>query len=360
MMTILWLAQAASASPGCGLAPPVTLGATTKMTIAVDGVQHTYLLHVPEAYKPLTRMPLILSHGGWGVEPLADERYSGLSAAAETYGFIVAYPRGSDDNDHRSPYSWVSFNTIGSVSSTPQHATCFNGSSRYCYASCAARPQGCDEQGCDWTTCFDSITADEAVLDDLEARLCVDTTRVFATGQSNGAMFAMRLAISLAPRISAVVAVSGSFTYGFVNRPKVPVPLFMVTGLTDTTIPVNATDGDAAVADNGWLYATADQVFKKWHVANECGDANESHFPTPFDGVDDLYCWGMARGCAAPVVRCTWAGGHQYYGEDPDLNGPLVWSFFAQVNKPTARTARFDPAALLSFNKPHHVVSSRL
>lgn len=325
-----------AASPGCGLAPPVEAGKTTTRRLQVDGLEHVYLLRLPANYHAARPVPLVVSHGGWGVTASQDEALSGLSTVAEAESLAVAYVRGYDDNEHTG-LRWTSFNTIGSVGSTPEAPTCLEGygTARYCYASCEARPQGCDAGGCDWTTCVNSTAVTAAVLDDVEATVCVETSREYATGQSNGGMMSFRLGVALYARLAAIVPVSATFTAGFAAAPNVAVAALAVSGDRDTVVPVNATPtSDVGVSSEGWLYAPLDGVFESWRVANGCS-ATMARWNTPLDGVHDLYCWGFVDGCKAPVVRCAWDGAHQYFGHDPVLNGRLVWSFLSHFAKPT-------------------------
>jgi polyhydroxybutyrate depolymerase len=57
-----------------------------------------------------------------------------------------------------------------------------------------------------------------AVLDDVSERTTVDATRVYATGLSNGAMMAYRLAAEASDRIAAIAPVAGSRTGGARRR----------------------------------------------------------------------------------------------------------------------------------------------
>ena len=117
------------------------------------------------------------------------------AALAEEAGYVVAYAQGWADNPHPGGgFNWDSWNAVGTVESDQQKPGCYawGGTSQYCYTSCAERTAepfvGCDKTGCDWTTCVDSTTFNVALLDLLEDELCVDVTREYATGQSNGAI----------------------------------------------------------------------------------------------------------------------------------------------------------------------------
>jgi len=64
----------------------------------------------------------------------------------------------------------------------------------------------------------------------------VDTTRIYSTGHSGGAMMSYRLAAELSQRIAAIGPVSGQMTDEYCD-PKLPVPIIHFHGLADTICP---------------------------------------------------------------------------------------------------------------------------
>lgn len=88
----------AKSSTGCGRHAPQAPGTTMVHRLVVDGLEQEYLLYLPISYEANRAMPLVLSHGGWGVQAAQDERLSGLSMTAKLEGFLVAYVRGYADN----------------------------------------------------------------------------------------------------------------------------------------------------------------------------------------------------------------------------------------------------------------------
>ena len=70
------------------------------------------------------------------------------------------------------------------------------------------------------------------LLDYLEATLCIDPARVYATGISNGSAFAQRLACLMPDRIAAVAAVA-AFVYPVVCDAAPPVPIIAFHGTAD-------------------------------------------------------------------------------------------------------------------------------
>ena len=133
-----------------------------------------------------------------------------------------------------------------------------------CYLSCQSRQQNDPASPCagfcDWSTCVDDFGFVNTMLDEIEARHCIDRARIYATGMSNGAM--MTYAVAMEPRTSgrfaAVAPVSGSPHYGFLRAPPVEMPLMQVHGLQDKTIPpYPPSQGEAnkTVSYNKWFYA---------------------------------------------------------------------------------------------------------
>jgi poly(3-hydroxybutyrate) depolymerase len=75
-------------------------GHTSQHKIHVDGLERTFLLRLPAAQSTTaaaTAQPLVLNFHGWGTTARAQEQGSGMSAFADTAGFVSAYLQGSDD-----------------------------------------------------------------------------------------------------------------------------------------------------------------------------------------------------------------------------------------------------------------------
>eukprot|EP00941_MAST-03F_sp_MAST-3F-sp1_P002309 g2309.t1 len=349
-------------SQGCGSEPPVAIGKTTKQYITVDNIKREYLIHLPASYKKNQPLPLILSHHGWTCSPEEDEKDSGLSIVAEEEGFAVVYMRGGMDNSHKHGpgWTWASWNA-GTTESTKRNESClsWSGNKSYCYTSCANRRQGCDPGWCDWTTCQDDVNFNVKLLDYLESELCIDTSRIYSTGQSNGAIMTFWLGSDpvMSKRLAAIAPISGSFTIDLVRAPPVPMPMISVTGIHDLTIPSNPTKygtPGVATADTGWEYATTSQILSIWGAASGCVTGGELEtFTTPLDGVDGLKCLSI-KGCGnkdkVGVVRCSWNGAHDYFGVpgNPLHNGRLVWSFLKQFSRVKQSKMKINPTPLLN------------
>jgi polyhydroxybutyrate depolymerase len=124
----------------------------------------------------------------------------------------------------------------------------------------------------------------DAMLDWLRANHCIDERRVFAFGYSNGAQLASVLACERAGAIAGVAIASGSLAC----TPHEPKAIILSHGTHDTVIP----------------YERAVEAAKAWSARNGC-------MTPPRAGA--VACTVGAACSAAPVVLCTYEGGHEYH-----------------------------------------------
>ena len=174
-------------------------GNTVRRTLDVAGVRRSYLLQFPASRRPGEPMPLLLVfHGGGGTGSNIAE-HIGLSPAATPRGYVVVYPDG------------------------------VNG---YWSDGRAARA-GADDVG-----------FVRSLLDSLRRELPLDSRRIFATGISNGAGMAFRLACDLPGTFAGIAPVAGGLPAELENRCAVaaPVSLLMFQGTLDRLMPYDGGD----------------------------------------------------------------------------------------------------------------------
>jgi polyhydroxybutyrate depolymerase len=333
------------ASTGCGSTSPYTAGSTTTAHATYDGVRYEYRVYVPKSYKKNTPTALVLQHHGWGMTAQSEQKGSGIADYADAQNYIAVFPQGSGDNTHNGG-PWYSWNAVGTTQSPgPAGATCTQKASTqsYCYTSCAPCR---DSPQCEWTTCNDEVTPTgtgttkvngyiPSLYDTLESQLCIDTTREYVAGESNGGMMTYQVAVDMADRLAAAAPQFGSFHRGYSLSPKTGVPVIDIHGTKDTTVPANV-----SLSGDGYYYTTTDQIFfgdeysDGWTKSNGCTGAS-SHYKTNYDGIDQLYCVSEGSCSGGDVVRCAWNGGHNWYGNSATLNGGLVSDFLVQWTKPS-------------------------
>ncbi len=270
----------AASGNGCGL--PIS-GNEFTWSVTVDGLQRSFRVHLPSGYDPSTPTPVVLNFHGRNSNADQQMWISGLTDLADDEGFVAVHPEG--------------------VGGTWNAGLCCG----------QAMDQDIDDVG---------FTA--ALLDRLEASLCIDPKRVYATGLSNGGFMAHHLGCELAGRIAAFTAVAGpNATPSCTPSRAVPVLHFHGTG--DTIVPYDGFAGQLAVPS----------TMQGWVARNGCGSESSVFFQQ-----DEVTCeqW---TGCqdGATVQLCTIdGGGHQWpggftipglgYNTDVISASQMSWAFF--------------------------------
>ena len=204
----------------------------TNYSLAVGGLNRTYVVHAPKGYDPKTPMPVVLAlHGATMNGPMM-AWFSGLNRKADEAGFIAVYPNGTG---RFSSYFWNGGNCCGSAMQNK----------------------------------VDDVAFINALLDDLMGSYHVDPQRIYATGMSNGAIMAYRLASELSDRIAAIAPVSGSLGTE-TCQPKRPVSVLHFHGTMDEYIPFLG--GKGARSITGSHFYSVDHSIRAWVKLNGCDE----------------------------------------------------------------------------------------
>ena len=170
-----------------------------------DGIERAYDIVVPETAQGVA-MPLVLSFPGFTNSSEDQAERSGLAARAPADGFVAVFPQGSDF-EGTTP-SYFNLETVDD-------------------------PSLADDVG---------FTAE--ILDRVEADLCIDRSRIFVSGFSNGGMFAATLGCALNDRVAAVAAVAG--VHLLPDCRGRPMPIIITHGTADDVVPLSEGDVGAA------------------------------------------------------------------------------------------------------------------
>jgi len=214
--------------------------------ILVDGYTRTYVVYVPMGVLGGSDVPLVtMRHGSSGnggqFLNISGWREKADALAMDEEGLIVAFPTSA-------MYCKVGFACeTGGLGgwSTKWHGYELEGLTAE--FNFDVRPPGYPDES-PWPADdveFDSMMLDDLseMLDGLEPLLPVDTTRMYATGFSNGAGFTARLAVEQSDRYAAAAWVGGGLPF---TEPGVPVPLI-------PTFEVRGTKDDGLLAEVGLL-----------------------------------------------------------------------------------------------------------
>jgi len=176
-----------------------------------------------------------------------------------------------------------------------------------------------------WDT---SKPTDSVLFDDILAfvkeNLCIDTTRVFATGFSFGGMMTYSLSVNHQKDIRAAVGIAPANYNIYVPTPKThqPIAWMQTTGMGDTTCP--------------WIQGTSTTNGSKF-IAIERGTDNGCSVPATIpiwqSGAHVCYDMPMCKP-EYPTKICTFNGPHTNINNDPGSNTNWIpqesWKFFTQ------------------------------
>lgn len=268
-------AQPAPAQPAPAV-PPAPAACAGKQALSGDlewtltsgGRARKVFVHVPVAYDPAKPTPVVLNFHGFTSNATQQASYSGMTRKADEARFVAVHAEG-----------------VGAAQSWNAGACCGD----------AAESK------------VDDVAFVGALLDELEAKLCVDAKRIFATGMSNGGFLSHRLACELSSRIAAIAPVAG--VLGIPScTPSRPVPEMHFHGTLDALVPylgiVSPTRSFPSVA------ATVDG----WAQRNGCTDEPRT---TVLRG-DTVCTTRDACDAGSEVTLCTiTGGGHTWPGAIP-------------------------------------------
>lgn len=94
------------------------------------------------------------------------------------------------------------------------------------------------------------------LYDTLETQLCIDVSREYASGESNGGMQTYQLGVDLSKRLAAILPEFGSFHHGFAMAPAHGMPVLDLHGTHDTTVPANE-----SLSADGYFYTPTHEIF---------------------------------------------------------------------------------------------------
>lgn len=300
---------AAQPSAACGEAGVEVAPGEQRVELPATSGERWYLRHVPPTYEGRDPLPLVVDFHGYSEGAQVHAAHSDLGAYGDEQGFVTVTPQGSGP----VPLWNVS---LGSA----------------------------------------DLEFVGELLDHVEAAVCVDRARVFATGLSNGAMMTSAVACALAERIAAVAPVAG---VADIDRcaPARAVPVVAFHGTADPYLPYEGGFGPA-VAD---LPAPDGSGTLGGPGALDEMSAESRSVP------DAMAAWAGRNGCdtepspdrvAADVVRLVFVcpagaevelyridgGGHSWPGSEfsrriEDVVGPttfsiaaneVMWKFFTE------------------------------
>jgi polyhydroxybutyrate depolymerase len=235
LLIVLFTGCAAAADPANGQSGPLAPGNHT-FSLRHDGRTRDYIVHVPPAATRRSALPLMLAFHGGGGNASGFQAYAGLDSVADAEEFLVMYPNGT------GPFR--------------QRLLTWNGG-------------GC----CGWAKDrnIDDVGFTMAAVQHLAARTRIDPQRIYATGHSNGAIMAYRLAAERADRIAAIVPVAGAMSLSSFS-PSQAVPVLHIHSTDDPRALYNGGLGPPfPLTDHREMHEPVQSALDQWARANRCG-----------------------------------------------------------------------------------------
>jgi polyhydroxybutyrate depolymerase len=274
-------------------------GQPYKGNITFGGETRDYMVYLPGSYNESAEFPLVIYLHAYGRTAQQGMDYSQLHVAAETSGYIAAYPSAAPN--------WNSGISDNPYFSTPDH---------------------------------DDVGFIDVLIDTLRGRYSIDNSRVYACGFSNGGFMAYRLACELGHRIAAVASVGGvhSNTIAAGCNPVRTVPVLHIHGTGDFVVP----------PDGNEHWPSVDQTLDYWTTRNNCAQADSVALADtdPGDGCTvTRYTYRNSSGITGVEYYRILGGGHTWPGAGPigvplgntnhdiDANA-VILSFFDDITNP--------------------------
>lgn len=175
-------------------------GKLVEMTLPHQDMTREHILYLPSSYSKASQLPLLfVFHGGGGSAKKVAGKM-GFKTLAEKNNFIAVYPSAIDRhwNDGRSSEVFKEHDAK-----------------------------------------IDDVDYILTLLENLKTAYSIDPDRIYATGFSNGAIFANRLAVEHSSHFAAIAPVIGSIAGPIADafNPADPVSVLIMNGTDDPMVP---------------------------------------------------------------------------------------------------------------------------
>lgn len=187
------LAIAQNPPSTCHIESKLTANKTIRKSVQTRDGEREFNVHIPTDFHNDQYYPLVMFYGGRGASPLDVEMSYGMNDLPA----IVVYPFPTTGKE--GDVAWA---------------------------------------GAPYSSGADDIGFTNAILDKLQLELCVDETRVYAAGFSNGGGFMSKLSCEIPHRFAAYVIIAGAmYSPSGDCKPPRPAPMMTVHGDHDGVVP---------------------------------------------------------------------------------------------------------------------------
>lgn len=308
-------------------------------TITVNGLSRPFSFQYPSGTSPADGWPVVFGFHGWGGTGWMQALSDGMRQFGARTAVVVhpeGWPLAGDE-----PRSWHGAGSAGKNADDgvdsdicdPQ--TVLRKDDWKCYKSCEHRGY-CTQTGggvnrCRWSHCEDDVAFILAILESLGAKFKLDSKRIFATGDSNGALFVYELAMDPRSNVvfSAIAPVSGLPHNGFNKAPSKHMRCLNFEGSADTYVwswPNVAGDRTKSYGiDYGWYYSNLQNTTNLWLLTKGLSGGT-AELSSRF--AEGLNCSGWSQDGLvehSELANCIYKGTHS---SPPQSARQLIWKFF--------------------------------
>ncbi len=253
------------------------------LSLEVDGLSRNFILHVPPAARQGQPLPLlIVLHGGGGTGQKM-QRFLGFDSYADERGFYVAYPTSYQPPGERGTFHWN------------------------------------DGRGTERTSDIDDVSFLLEMIAEIGRRVPLDTSRVYASGASNGGMMTYRLGCETEGIFAGIAPVIANIPGPIFAscQPAAPLDFLAVNGSADPLIPLEGgavCEGIRVGCAGGQVVSQAESV-GRFAAANGC-DPQPQTVTLPVQVEDGTFVeqqtYVNCAGGARVVAYIVHNGGHTW------------------------------------------------
>ena len=269
--------------------PEPVMGLSTQ-TLVHDGETREYLLYVPNTYNGSSAVPLLFNFHGGTDSANNQLSYVDMRSLADSENFILVYPQAFLEDGE------TNWNTLrdGEIS---------------------------------------KLSADDfgfvaSMIDTLAASYRIDTTRVYATGYSNGGGMSYALACQLSDKIAAVAPVSGLMPIdgaAYPCSPTHPTSVLIINGTADFVRPYEGYDGYLLGVDDAvsfWVDHNGNTSTPETTTFSGGGKTIERSIYTGGSGSAEVRLYKVIN------------GDHIWYSFEDDgvAHNQMVWNFLSRFS----------------------------
>jgi polyhydroxybutyrate depolymerase len=275
--------------------------------------ERAFIVYVPASAQLSRSVPLHISFHGSNSNARIQLEFTALNNSADQHGFIVVYPYGSG---------------------VRERLLFWNGG--FCCGDAHSMES-------------DDVGFVRAMLDELYRLLPIDAERIYASGMSNGAMMAYRVANEMSDVFAAIAPVAGPMALHVEEvQPKRGMPVIHFHGDNDEFTPFTGGTGPRSVTNVE--HHSIPVTIEAWATVNQCS-AMKNGVATPSiselrpvvdDGtIVELHDYGIGRDGAEVLLYFIRGGGHTWPSRPPrpyylgkstqnlDAN-EVMWEFFSR------------------------------